>query len=262
MSAMPDDADAWENAWRELARVHTDNPARRRRTALVREAIGRAVGAIRLVDLGCGPGLLLSELAEALPDAELYGVDVSRIALELARDRLPRARFVEADLAREDGASSALASLVGSVDVATCSEVLEHLDDPRPLLRAARVCLATSGRLIVTVPSGPRTAFDRSIGHRRHYRAAELRELLEGEGFAVERVMRAGFPFFVLYRLLVLARGDALRNDVRAAFARDRLPLGLRAAYALFDRLMRHDLEDTRWGWQLVAIARRKEPRT
>ena len=52
---------------------------------------------------------------------------------------------------------------------AVCSEVLEHVDEPVVLLRNARSWLAPGCRLVVTVPGGPMSAFDRHIGHRRHF---------------------------------------------------------------------------------------------
>ena len=63
---------------------------------------------------------------------------------------------------------------------------------------------------MVTVPGGPRTAFDRHIGHRRHYTTDALRAVLDAAGLEVELVQGAGLPFFNLYKLLVMMRGDAV----------------------------------------------------
>ncbi|MBN1641612.1 MAG: class I SAM-dependent methyltransferase [Anaerolineae bacterium] len=56
----------------------------------------------RIVDLGCGPGSLSEALLEALPDAEVWGVDVNESVLLLARPRLAaygeRVHVVRADL--------------------------------------------------------------------------------------------------------------------------------------------------------------------
>jgi len=35
------------------------------------------------------------------------------------------------------------------------------------------------------VPGGPMSAFDRHVGHRRHFSAAALRQLLVNSGFEV-----------------------------------------------------------------------------
>jgi trans-aconitate 2-methyltransferase len=54
----------------------------------------------RIYDLGCGPGNSTALLAEAYPDAELSGVDISEEMLAEACRVLPTCAFVLADLAR------------------------------------------------------------------------------------------------------------------------------------------------------------------
>ncbi len=129
------------------------------------------------------------------------------------REKVPGANVVQIDLLE----ASAHTRIEGiGADVAVCCEVLEHLDDPATFLKAARSALAPGATLFVTVPGGPRSAFDRLIGHRRHYSPGELRVLLEAGGFTVSSAYGAGFPFFNLYRLVVIARGDKLASDVGA----------------------------------------------
>lgn len=52
----------------------------------------------RVVDLGCGPGNSTELLIERFPRADVTGIDSSPDMLRQARERLPRCRFVEADL--------------------------------------------------------------------------------------------------------------------------------------------------------------------
>jgi glycosyltransferase involved in cell wall biosynthesis/ubiquinone/menaquinone biosynthesis C-methylase UbiE len=74
-------------------------------------------------------------------------------------------------------------------DTALCLNVLEYLDDPGAMLRSVRRSLKPGGLVIVLAPQGPGLFgnVDRRLGHKRRYRAAELRALLEAEGFTVER---------------------------------------------------------------------------
>jgi hypothetical protein len=108
--------------------------------------------------------------------------------------------------------------------------------------------------LIVTVPGGPMSAFDRHIGHRRHYSVAELRDLLESSGFSVRTAAAAGFPFFNLYRAAVILRGNALVQDVSnnppgiARLARSALMFMFRGLFAL-------NRTHGNWGWQILAVA-------
>jgi trans-aconitate 2-methyltransferase len=53
----------------------------------------------RVIDLGCGPGNSTGLLVERFPQADVIGVDSSPDMLRQARERLPRCRFVEGDLA-------------------------------------------------------------------------------------------------------------------------------------------------------------------
>jgi trans-aconitate 2-methyltransferase len=52
----------------------------------------------RVVDLGCGPGNSTELLIERYPNAEVVGLDSSPDMLRQARERLPRAVFMQADL--------------------------------------------------------------------------------------------------------------------------------------------------------------------
>jgi hypothetical protein len=113
--------------------------------------------------------------------------------------------------------------------------------------------MAPGCRLVVTVPGGPRSAFDKHIGHRRHYTPDALRDLLQRAGFAVERATGAGFPFFNLYRLTVVARGDKLISDVAGGTAE--VTGTARVAMRTFDVLFRANLPATRFGWQIAGVA-------
>jgi SAM-dependent methyltransferase len=185
----------------------------------------------------------------ALPAAQILGLELSKEGVELSRMKVPDASFEERDLmVPEPPAAEQRAWATHAV----CSEVLEHLDEPERLLKNAIPYLAPGCVLIVTVPGGPMSAFDRYIGHRRHFRPKELRRLLERAGFEVERVTGAGFPFFNLYRLMVIVRGRRLVSDVSAGAIRK----PARIAMAFFALLFRLNVDSSRWGSQTVAYAR------
>ncbi len=184
----------------------------------------------------------------AIPGAELLGLELGASGIEQARRKAPGARFQQADLLQPQDPP---ADLVGWGTHATCTEVLEHLEDPSLFLRNASVYLRPGARVVITVPAGPRSAFDRYIGHRRHFTRSSLADVITGGGLRVERVMATGFPFFNLYRLLVVARGEKLIEDVKQG--NDNAAAG--AAYKVFDRLFRLNLNGTPAGWQLVAVA-------
>jgi len=138
---------------------------------------------------------------------------------------------------------------------AVCSEVLEHVDDPTTLMREASALLAPGAKVVVTVPGGPRSAFDKHIGHWRHFTAPLLHQVLTDAGLDVDRVLRTGFPFFNLYKLAVIARGQKLVDDMehREPGAQ---PSGLeKAVTAFFAKTFPRNRDDARLGWQLAAVA-------
>ena len=207
----------------------------------------------RVVDIGSGQGDLAVMLTTEFPDTNLLGIELSAEGVSLAAAKVPSARFVQRDLLADEGVSDELA---GFGDYAVCSEVLEHVDEPSNLLRNAAAYLAPGCRVVITVPGGPMSAFDRHIGHRRHHTPASLRRLIDDAGLQPMAVFRAGFPFFNLYRLVVILRGKSLIRDVAAnesEGATSRLAAlvmsGFRAAF-------RFNLMRSPWGWQMVAVAR------
>src|SRR5260370_18502998 len=150
-------------------------------------------------------------VAAAFPGAEIVGLELSQSGVEISRQKVPDARFVQCNLLEEVALPQ---KLRGWATHAVCSEVIEHVDDPRQLLRSARQYMGPGCGLVVTAPGGPMSAFDKHIGHRKHFRPSEIELLFRGAGYVPGRVTRAGFPFFNLYRCIIVLRGVKLIVDV------------------------------------------------
>ena len=165
------------------------------------------------------------------PNIEILGLELSRSGVERAASKAPSATFVQRDLLRPAEIPSQHENWATH---AVCSEVLEHLDDPAGLLEAAKAYMRPGCTLVVTVPGGPMSAFDRHIGHRIHYTPGKLRSLRSGLGFNVNHAGGVGFPSFNLYRLMVICLGKSLINA--ASSATDSLParVAMRVFRALF----------------------------
>jgi SAM-dependent methyltransferase len=247
--------DDWDTHWDRFALSAARNPAQRMRHSLVANLLRRRLdpSQTRLLDIGSGQGDLLLRLQSLGPWSGMLGVELSRSGVEISRKKVPDGVFVVADLFQPPPELDAYAGWAGA---AVCCEVLEHVDAPDELLRAARPLMADGAWLIVTVPSGPMSAFDRHIGHRRHFTKASIADALQRSGFGVERVFLSGFPFFNLYRRLVIARGEKLITDVDDTRGGGSSRLA-RAAMAGFRGLFRFNLADSPWGWQVVAVARK-----
>ena len=93
---------------------------------------------IRILDIGCGAGLLTNALA--LKDHETYGIDLSRSSLEAASrfDQTKKVNYQEAnayDLPFEDQSFDAVCAL----------DVLEHVERPKRLIEEASRVLKPNG---------------------------------------------------------------------------------------------------------------------
>jgi SAM-dependent methyltransferase len=248
----PDD---WDRHWDAFSEANERNPAQAYRRRLALDLLERGGAPRRLLDIGSGQGDFLALAAARWPQAELLGLEVSEVGVQVAAAKVPDARFRVRDLLAAGGSAG---DDTGWATHAVCSEVLEHVDDPVSLMRNARDCLAPGCRLVVTVPGGPMSAFDRHIGHRRHFSPGELAELLRQAGLRVEQATGAGFPFFNLYRLAVIARGRRLVEDAVAVDG-GTTSLPARAAMAAFWPLFRLNAPSSRFGWQTVAVARQPQ---
>jgi SAM-dependent methyltransferase len=247
----PAQRDDWDRHWTDYSDAAERNPAQRYRRRLVTEMLDLGTGPARVLDIGSGQGDFAAELLGANPGAELLGLEVSEAGVEMSRRKAPRGEFVQCDLL--EGAEPP-AEQRGWATHAVCSEVLEHVDDPVALIANAAPYMAPGCRLVITVPGGPMSAFDRHIGHRRHFAPPDLAELLGRAGYRVDTATGAGYPFFNLYRRVVIMRGEALVEDVSAAEggSESRLALAVMGAFGVLFRLNR---SRSRRGWQTVAVA-------
>lgn len=192
MNARTDYEQFWKGYWND-ATIY--GPACRHRRRLVR-ALVESVPHQRVLDLGCGDGSLLAELAHTL-NAELEGSDISAEALAIAKQHLPDVRFFQLDLMQT--------RLDAIYDVIVLSEVLEHIEDDEYVLDAIA---PFTRHVVISVPGGPTDKVDRRYGHYRNYSGSLLDEKLERCGYDVIHSLRWGFPFYDLQQTLAYRDGE------------------------------------------------------
>ena len=139
----------------------------------------------RALDLGCGDGRLSAQLDAA----ELVAADVSTVALDRARSRLPEARLVQLE------PDEPLPFPDNDFDLVLCAETLEHVRDVQLLLSEARRVLRPGGELAVTTPAHGRltalhTGFDPFSPHIRFFTRRSLRAVLGELGFELRELRR------------------------------------------------------------------------
>lgn len=121
--------------------LHVLNPVR-----LDYIAARAALSQRRVLDVGCGGGLLAEGLARH--GAQVCGIDLAPAMIDVAR-----LHAHEAQISIDYHVSSAQAlarSGAGPFDLITCMELIEHVEDPAELLAAVASLLRPGGDLFVS----------------------------------------------------------------------------------------------------------------
>src|SRR5262245_24208924 len=170
-----------------------------------------------MIDVGCGPGLLLRDLARRYPSASLHGYDVTP-AMVAHGQQLPGAGATMT-FTLHDIATQPLPHQAGSVHLASMSAVLHVLDEPLPVLAEIRRVLAPGGVFLLndwirqplpaylawrrnemkeTGPEATRRAFRLFPVHNK-YTPDDWRWLLAEAGLALrtQTQLRPGHQIFV-----------------------------------------------------------------
>jgi SAM-dependent methyltransferase len=125
------------------------NPVVRRLVARFLERVGDLVEAQRpgrILEVGCGEGIVIEYLAGRVPGARFDGVELDGDALARGRRRCPQTALLQAD-------AYDLPFARDSYDLVLCLEVLEHLREPGRALRELR--RVARGGCLLSVPHEP-----------------------------------------------------------------------------------------------------------
>lgn len=153
----------------------------------------------RVVDVGCGEGLVAAALRKAGMDIDYRGFDLRPEAVAAARELNPEWSFETADL-------HALPIERGWADMVLCLEVLEHLNQPETA--TAHLAAMTCKQALISVPWEPwfrigslcRGTYLQSWGnhpeHVQHFTHTSLRNLLQRSFCRVEMVPSV-FPWIL-----------------------------------------------------------------
>ena len=105
--------------------------------------VPQKLNGLRLLDLGCGPGIHLQEYIRR--GAEGFGIDLSEKMIELAKKHCPKANYAV-------GSCTALPYQDAYFDIVTASFVLDHLQNIEPAIKEVRRVLKNGGLLVYSVP--------------------------------------------------------------------------------------------------------------
>lgn len=167
------------------------------RLAIIRAVLERYLpeqpGAGRVLDVGCGTGLILSDCERWNP----VGIDFSPAALAFCRTR-SLDRLVRGDVVKMPFADN-------SFDLILALDLMEHVERDDLLIREFNRVLRPGGCLMATVPAHPSLWSDHDIAlhHYRRYTRRSFGRLLKSGGF---RPLKFGYCISFVHPLIVAFR--------------------------------------------------------
>jgi len=221
---------------------HAENPV------VLRQVLACLPPGGRVLDVGCGSGVLLRHLA---------GHAGYRAGVELSTTAAAAAARV-ADRVVNSPVTAPLPFEPASFDVVVCADILEHLPEPGPALETVAALCRPGGAVVISVPNvanwqarlrllrgvwryEPTGLFD--TGHLRFLTRETLFELVEQSGLTVESCLPARLPHLGVQVPAVMR----LPRAVRFVLAWSWGVAGYRLAL----------LRPTLFAYQLVCTARR-----
>lgn len=173
----------------------------------------KRVKPLRILDVGCGDGVITKRLRERFPDEEIEALDADEVRLDRAKAYCPGVIFRQGD--------------VGSLphdecvfDVVLCHHVLEHVDEDARVLEECRRVLIPGGVLILGLPHEGgiigrilRKMHPKLYAEGEHinfYTIAGIRSLLLKQGFSIIKYAKFGFLFPHYYVHLLILRNPLM----------------------------------------------------
>ncbi len=108
---------------------------------------------LTISDLGCAEGSGTALLSYYFPLCRVTGYDFSEAAVKLATEKYPNCQFAVGDITKE----------IEKVDITFCSNVIEHMKEPRKIMDS--LLDASARHAIIVLP------FRDTLGHKEHFRS-------------------------------------------------------------------------------------------
>jgi SAM-dependent methyltransferase len=163
------------------------------RIANARHLLSLAPDGGRLLEVGCACGFLLVAARER--GSTVQGIEPSAWAAAYARKEYKLDVF--------EGTLGQAPFAPGSFDVVVLADVIEHLTEPRAVVKAIHRLLAPGGRVLIYTPDLG-SLLPRVLGahwwgllddHYFYFNRGNLTRFLESEGFEIERLTSLGRQF-------------------------------------------------------------------
>ncbi len=103
-------------------------------------------GVERILDVGCGIGIITKKLAESFPIAMIDAIDISEVAIRKARINSQGINFFHADGMTYVGKNELY-------DVILLNNIYEHIENPTGMLKNLKKLLSETGIIIISTPN-------------------------------------------------------------------------------------------------------------
>jgi glycosyltransferase involved in cell wall biosynthesis len=165
----------------------------------------------RIVDIGCGTGQILKNLAgdfktQGIP-AVYQGYDLSEQIINQAKLNFPQAEYFNKSFTKAE-----VKQPEARISIALLIDILEHLEHPEQLLNELKdvsdylIChLPLEDNLEVNL-RGLKPRFKQTVGHLHFYDKARAIEFFQNQGFVIENMLYTCSDCSADYKLKSIAR--------------------------------------------------------
>ena len=157
----------------------------------------------RVLDVGCGDGFFTAKILQRFNLKNVYGLDISSKAVDLARLKHPEIKF-------QQGALNHIPEETNSIDSVTMIEVIEHLVDIEGTLKELFRVMKPGGILLITTTDFNllkqviiamfffEKYFYPTNPHIRFFKRSTLTDVLSENGFSVIKYAWNGSYFKIM----------------------------------------------------------------